>query len=445
MSTVPRMGHASEQTGSAAVMTWGLSGHHDAATACGHVLEQVQEGLDGRTPTFAFLFASKHHGTSLESIAGRCSTQLATENVVGTTVSGVIGGRSTIEDRPGIAMLVGSFPWVQAKAVVSPAHAEPIEEDADLDDWATSLIRPTDAHRGTVLFADPSSIALSRLLPAIHAAGKGQPLVGAITSSSKSRKKQDECEALLFARGRVQRGGLVGLTLAGAVHIESIVAQGCRPVGPPMVVTGSHRNLIQELGGRPALEAIKAVAQQFDDDERERLLPRGLFLGLAIDEYRERFGRGDFIVRRVLGGHGASGSIAIDEPVRRGRTVQVHLLDPTLARGDLELLLDAQKLHAPPVGALLLSDRLRGDSMFDGEWSDATALARAFDVAPPGAESAKGGYEIAGLQSPIPVSGCLTSGQIAPIGTTCRVHSSCACTCLFRAQMQEIGKPSQQG
>ena len=420
-----------------ALMAWGFSGHHDPTVAGGHVLEQVGERLKGRVPTFGFLFSSQHSPTEFESLAGRLSAALRIDAIIGMSSSGVIGGRTTVEDRPGISVLIGSFPGADARAFAAPPHAIPIEDGDPLDEWAGAQLRAPEDHHGAVLFADPSTVAVSRLLPSLHAAGGGRAMLGALTASPESSKR-DADRSVLCARGHAQRGGLVGLTFSGAVRLEAVLAQSCRPVGPPMVVTKSHRNLIRELGGRPAIEAVQTVAKSFGEDER-RLLAGGLFIGIAADEYRERFGRGDFIVRRVLGGHGASGSLAIDQPVRPGRTVQVHLLDAALARGDLGLLLDAQKLHGPPAGALLLTDPARGRAMFADEWSDATAIARAFDAVRSGEDAAKGGYEIAGIGGPIPVAGCFAPGQIAPIGGSCRVHSTCAAIGVFRSITPETG------
>jgi len=418
-------------------MAWGFSGHHDPTASCTHVLEQLAPALEGHTPTFALLFASGYKPNALDALAGRLGSALGIDTIAGMSSTGIIGGRTTVEDRPGISVLVGSFPGVQARALAAPSHAVPVDDGDDLESWAQSLIRPHEKHRATILFADPTSLAVSRLIPELFTAGQDKTMLGALASTSQPDKKKGE-PALMFAGQGVQRGGLVGLTLAGAIKIDTLLAQGCRPVGPTMVVTRSRRNLICELGGRSAIEAVQTVAKSFSNDER-LLLAGGLYIGIAVDEYRQRFGRGDFIIRKIIGGHGASGSIAIDEPVRPGRTVQVHLLDPTLAQNDLGLLLDAQKLHKPPAGALILSDAARGKSMFEDHWSDAAAVARAFDVTRSGEDAAKGGYEIAGLGGPIPAAGCFSSGQIAPIGKTCRIHGSCSAIALFRGVDSEAG------
>src|SRR5690606_7214060 len=55
---------------------------------------------------------------------------------------------------------------------------------------------------------------------------------------------------------RVATHGAVGVLLAGPGAPRTVVSQGCRPIGEPFIVTRSERNVIYELGGRPALERL---------------------------------------------------------------------------------------------------------------------------------------------------------------------------------------------
>ena len=83
------------------------------------------------------------------------------------------------------------------------------------------------------------------------------------------------------------------------------------------------------------------------EDERE-LLHNGLLIGRAISEYRETFGRGDFLVRNVIGVDQESGAIAMADYIRTGQTVQFHVRDAETADEDLRLMLDKQKRIATP-------------------------------------------------------------------------------------------------
>ena len=55
--------------------------------------------------------------------------------------------------------------------------------------------------------------------------------------------------------------------------------------------------------------------------------PAGLHLGIAIDEYADEHGRGDFLIRGVLGADEATGAVAVGEVVEVGQTVRFQVRD----------------------------------------------------------------------------------------------------------------------
>jgi len=63
-----------------------------------------------------------------------------------------------------------------------------------------------------------------------------------------------------------------------------------------MVITKGQRNIIEQLGGKPALDVVKEMIDSLPSADKE-LLSHGLLIGRAINEYRDNFGRGDFLVR----------------------------------------------------------------------------------------------------------------------------------------------------
>src|SRR5436305_410392 len=60
-------------------------------------------------------------------------------------------------------------------------------------------------------------------------------------------------ENALFLAEHTYRSGMIGLAMAGNVELDTVVAQGCRPIGTPMFITRCSDNILQELDGRPAL------------------------------------------------------------------------------------------------------------------------------------------------------------------------------------------------
>src|SRR5690606_16346360 len=191
---------------------------------------------------------------------------------------------------------------------------------------AAGMTDDAGGYRGTILLADPFSVAMNAVLPALSRArppsrthGPRAPLVGGMASASN----RPLSNALLLGDEVLHRGA-VGVSLHGAVRMDSLVSQGCRPFGPTFVVTAARNQLVQRLGGRPSLQALHEAIESLDEDSKQ-LLKRGVFLGRVINEYKDRFGRGDFLIRSVVGVDQESGSIAVADMLRVGQTVQFHM------------------------------------------------------------------------------------------------------------------------
>ena len=87
----------------------------------------------------------------------------------------------------------------------------------------------------------------------------------------------------------------------------------------------------------------------------------GLHVGRVIDEHREHFERGDFLVRNVIGADRELGALAVSDVVPVGTTVQFHLRDAQTADEDLHLMLDGRQAD----GALVFTCNGRGTRMFE--------------------------------------------------------------------------------
>jgi small ligand-binding sensory domain FIST len=203
----------------------------------------------------------------------------------------------------------------------------------------------------------------------------------------------------------------VAVSLSGPARVRPVVSQGCRPIGRPAVITRAERNVIRQLGGRPALQRLEEEVEVLGEADLE-LLARGLHLGRAVDPTRRAFKRGDFLVRNVIGYDPAEGSIAIADEVRAGQTIQFHLRDAASAREDLETLLkETRAAGAIPKGALLVSCNGRGSYLFAEPDHDASAVAREMGS--------------------IPLAGFFAAGEFGPVDGRNFVHGFTASLALF--------------
>jgi len=222
---------------------------------------------------------------------------------------------------------------------------------------------------------------------------------------------------------QVHAGGAVAVLIHGAIRVHSVVSQGCRPIGRPMIVTKADRHIIHALGGRPALDQLHELFASLSPDE-QRVVQSGLHMGVVTNEYQDRFERGDFLVRNVIGADKDSGAIAVGDYVRVGQTVQFHVRDAATADEDLrELLAGVQPLGCATgagqaeartpagCGALLFTCNGRGTRMFEGPDHDAGALRQ--------------------ILGDMPVAGFFAAGEIGPVGGEHFLHSFTATIAVF--------------
>ncbi|GMV24381.1 MAG: hypothetical protein AMXMBFR58_04120 [Phycisphaerae bacterium] len=417
----------------------GLSAEQSSAAAARAVVASCSEGLDGAHADLVFVFLSPHHVEHASLIADALRTELQAGVLLGVSATGVLGGAIELEQAPGLSALALRLPGVHVTPFLSEQFMPVDDSDDGLDRLGATMGVPDGAGplRGVFLFADPFTTPMIKLLPAMNRAlARGQgfstafprtPILGGVASAGRAAGGN-----VLILDGRIVRSGAAGVSLRGPVRIDTVVSQGCRPFGPTMVVTKARGNIIFQLGGKPALQAVQEAVEMLDDDQKP-LLEQGLYVGRAVSEYKERFGRDDFLIRNFMGADPNSNAIAVGDMIRVGQTVQFHVRDATTAHEDLALLLDAQKLHDRPHGALLVTCNGRGTKLFARPHHDASALVRAFQPPEAGESLAKAGVQIDPRTPPVPTAGFFAAGEVGPLGMQSYLHGQTACAALFRS------------
>jgi small ligand-binding sensory domain FIST len=219
-------------------------------------------------------------------------------------------------------------------------------------------------------------------------------------------------QAALILDDETFRDGAVGVALSGALDVSTVVSQGCRPIGKPFIITKAERNIIYELGGQKPFELLRKIFESSSEADRA-LMQQGVLLGRAISEHKDKFQRGDFLVRNLIGADEESGAIAVGDLVRVGVTVQFHVRDAASAGEDLRTLL-ANEAEPRPVGALLFSCNGRGTHMFPERDHDVRMTRQV-------------------LGGP-PVAGFFCAGELGPIGGKNFIHGHTASLAIFRSR-----------
>jgi small ligand-binding sensory domain FIST len=407
----------------------GLSTSSDAATAAEQVVAQCAQGLGTGSTDLAIACISPHHIGHAEIIAAAIRRELRVDCLIGVSAESVIGGRTELERAPGVSLLAARLPGV----TLVPFAGEDLVPFDESPEGLGRLGRGFGVEedlRATFIFADPFSVPIMGLLPSMCRA-RAHGKVGAILGGLASAGTTPGVNALLLDDA-VHRSGLVGVSLKGAVRIDPVVSQGCRGIGPTLIVTAAKKNIILGLGNRKALDVVRELVEELPEEDR-KLLEKGLFVGRVINEYKDRFGRDDFLIRNVVGIDENHGAVAVSDFVRVGQTIRFHLRDAKTADEDLALLLDAQQLREPPLGAFLITCNGRGTRLFDRPHHDAAAVARAFAPPSPGEDLAKAGQEIDPEGPTLPIAGFFAAGEIGPVGADSYLHGQTACLALFRS------------
>ncbi len=357
------------------------------------------------------VFVTMHHAQRLALLFEGLDGALSPRVMIGCTCRGVVGVRRELESGPGLSVLAAVMPGAAMQgfsyeqfdwpAVLEAPEA--LRETIDLSDGDQPV-----SPKAILLLADPFSTPMVKLLPAFSSAFGAVPVFGGMASGGDQAG-----DNRLFLNGALVRDGAVGVAIGGAVDVQTTVSQGCRAIGEPMVITRSKRHVVQELGGCNPLMAIRQMVARLDPEDRELLQSNGLFVGRVINEYKGRFGRGDFLIREMVGVDAEDGYIAIGDPrVRIGQTIQFHIRDCRSAANDFKMMLSAQKVHGDAEGALLFSCSGRGEHLFDHPHADATMV-----------------YDALGG---IPLAGFFASGEIGPVGDQSYIHGHTACLAVFR-------------
>jgi small ligand-binding sensory domain FIST len=379
----------------------------DALLECA---KRVREVLGAGPVKLAFAFVTPHFANFYGRLHEVLEESLGPETLLGCSAGGVIGGGEEVERLPAVTLTAARLPDV----VVRPFHIDGALPDLDdpPDSWERLIGVKRDEEPQFVLLADPFTSRPEALLAGLDYAFPDSAKIGGLASGGTSPGLN-----ALFLNEEVFDGGTVGVALSGNVVVDTVVAQGCRPVGDLMRVTSCKGNVLYELDGRPAFPVLEELFAGLDERDRE-LARTSLFLGVVMDEFKEEPGVGDFLIRNLLGIDPSSGAIAVGEYLQEGVRVRFHLRDAIASAEDLHAMLAGYENTLPHKdiisGALLFSCLGRGEHLYKRPNFDTSLFKQHL--------------------GDVPVGGFFCNGEIGPVGGTTFLHGYTSSFGLFRSR-----------
>ena len=382
----------------------GLSTEQDTVEAARRAAREAGSGID-EAVDLAFVFLSPTHRERAAEAAEAVLEELQPRNLVGCVAQGIVARERELEEGDAAGVWAASLPGAE----IETFHAETFDGDEEIAVTGMPALHEPDL---VALLVDPFTFRAPAVLELLNDDAPGTPLVGGIAVAGASPGS-----AALIVQDEVHEEGAVGAVVLG-VRVRTVVSQGCAPIGHDAVVTRAEGNVVFELAGKPALVRLQEELYALPEETR-RQAGRGLLAGFVIDENLPEYGRGDFLVRGILGVDEETGALALGDTVRVGQTLRFHVRDAQAADEDLREALAREVGSSRAAGALLFTCNGRGLNMFSEPDHDARVVSEAL-----------GGDRLAGF---------FCGGEIGPVGGKSFLHGFTATMAVFL--LEEPGDP----
>jgi small ligand-binding sensory domain FIST len=357
------------------------------------------------------VFLSRDFGLNHERLVSLVRTELGDALLFGCSASGVIGAGREIEEQPAVSITAAVLPEVS----LHPAHVESAQLPpvyAERAAWEGALgVRERD-DPSFIVIADPFTFESESLLRGLDRAFPRAPKIGGLASGGREPGGN-----VLWLGNKVHHSGAIVLALTGNVTVDTIVAQGCRPIGDPMFVTSCHGNLLRELDRRVPRDVLGELYERLPARDRE-LVENSLSLGLAMPGERPEVRPGDFLIRNVIGMDAQSGALWVGAELEPNAIVQFHVRDALSSGEDLErsLVAAAARGRRAPAAVMLFSCIGRGERLYGHADHDSNALRRHLGE--------------------LPIGGFFCSGEMGPVQGMTQLHGYTSAIAMFRPRRQ---------
>ena len=396
-------------------MQWAsaISQQNSLRAALSECAASVGAAMGDAAPDLAVVFAASEYAADYASLPELAGELLGPQALVlGCSGGGIIGGGAEVEQEPALSLTVASLPGVSIKPIRLEGRSLP-SLDAAPDDWHDVLGVDPAAEPQFVLLVDPISFPAQNLLLGMDYAYPGAAKIGGLASAAQGARQNG-----LFLGRDYHDSGAVGVALSGNIIVETVVAQGCRPIGEPMRITRSDRNFLVELDDQPPIDVLRRIYQRAGQRDRD-LMQHSLFLGVVMDEFIDAPQQGDFLIRNVMGMDQRSGVLAIGEMLKEGQLVQFHLRDAETSADDLTAVLERYAIdnrENPAHGALLFSCLGRGKYLYGKSNHDTEVFHDKVGAA-------------------VPLGGFFCNGEIGPVSGTTFLHGYTSSFGIFRPRL----------
>jgi small ligand-binding sensory domain FIST len=373
----------------------GVAVHLDGFTAAGLAAHRALTSAGTDDVELAMVFAgTRHDDDEYKAVLDAVQRTLPKALLIGCSATGVLTGAEEVENATAVAvMALGGKPLPTAIHIPG-VRGEPRQAGARLGREALAALGGNPVGAAVAVLVDPAELDATDFVAGIADVAPELLITGAGASGG-------ETGCRVFWKGEAQADTAVALVFPPELHPSLGMTQGCQAVGDPQTITAVEGNLILEIEGRPAVEALEKTLSN-PNNPGLRQMTQHLLAGIGE---LGAGGRSDYVVRPFAIADSDRPALAVYEPVRAGQTICFTLRDAIGAREDMKAMLDEQasgRGKAPPKFGVYFNCAGRGSALYGQAGLDPELIQRRF-----------GNLPLAGIES---------SFEIAPTCGKPRIH-----------------------
>ena len=300
-------------------------------------------GADGR---LGILYTAESFAPHLDEMIGVLRERSGVPDWLSAAGYGVIASGEEHYGESGAAVLIVDLPRDGYRLFAGGRDTGP-DLAAREPEWLAEAVMPL-----ALAHVDPRHPEAMEAVQGL-AAGTGGFLVGGLTVASGDAPH----------RAGDATGCLSGVALSpAAIEVATALSQGCTPLGEARTVTRGKGNVLIELDGRPALDALfEDIGEELASDLRR--LGGLVFAAIPV----EGSDTADYTVRNLVGIDPTSRVVAIAEAVSEGGRVLFCRRDRESAVEDMRRMTADLKRrigNRPIRGGIYVSCAARGPNQF---------------------------------------------------------------------------------
>lgn len=376
----------------------GVAINTDGFTAAGLAAHRAVVAAGTDAIEIAVVFAgTRHDDDEYSGVLAAVRKTIPGATIVGCSALGVLTGAEEVENTTAVAVLALGGRPLPTPLFIPGVRAEPRTAGARLGREALEALGGDAMGAAVAVLVDPADLDATDFVAGIADVAPDLIITGAGASGGESGCR-------VFWQDAAQADACVALVIPRELHPSLGMTQGCQALGEPLRITAAEGNLILEIEGRPAVEALeRALSNPRHPGLRQ--MAKHLLAGISEPGAG---GRSDYVVRPFAIADSDQPALAVAEPVRAGQTICFTMRDAIGAREDMKAMLDEQaeareaRHDSAPKFGVYFNCAGRGSDLYGQPGLDPELIQRRF--------------------GPLPLAGIQSSFEIAPTCGRPRIH-----------------------